>query len=361
MTDLGTLGGPNSSAVAINALGQVTGTAGLPVGDPGCVFGTFNGGCTHAFRWTPSGGMRDLGRLVFPDSAGAAINDLGQVTGSADLDGFVWTRSGGMQEIGSSGSASVGGLGINDLGRVVGTGGQNMFPVAFRWTRSGGTQILVLYTSGSPVSSGAAINNLGQVVGSSLTCFLCATRQLDAFRWTPSGGIQDLGPGRATAINDLGQIAGTNGAGHAFRWTPSGGMQDLGTLGGATSSAVAINLLGEVTGTSDTAGGAHHAFVWTRWRGMVDLGTLGGTNSSASGINALGQVVGTSDTAGGTTRAFRWTPTPRHAGPGHPRRSEQLGCRDQRAWADRGHRGHRGRFAARLSVVSVNAGTRSVS
>jgi uncharacterized membrane protein len=38
-------------------------------------------------------------------------------------------------------------------------------------------------------------------------------------------------------------------------------MTDLGTLGGATSTAKAINASGRVAGTSATAGGANHAFV----------------------------------------------------------------------------------------------------
>ena len=32
-----------------------------------------------------------------------------------------------------------------------------------------------------------------------------------AFLWTASGGIEDIGPGQAFAINDMGHVVGTNG------------------------------------------------------------------------------------------------------------------------------------------------------
>ena len=84
MTDLGTLGGTSSSASAINERGQVTGSA------------TTAGGDYHAFRWTASGGMQDLGTLGGTFSNASAINERGQVAGSAytaggDSHAFLWT------------------------------------------------------------------------------------------------------------------------------------------------------------------------------------------------------------------------------------------------------------------------------
>ena len=84
MQYLGTLGGGTSVGVAINAQGQVAGSADTA------------DGVRHAFRWTPSGGMLDLGTLGGTFSSGQAINAPGQVTGyAATADGgthaFRWT------------------------------------------------------------------------------------------------------------------------------------------------------------------------------------------------------------------------------------------------------------------------------
>ena len=84
---------------------------------------------------------------------------------------------------------------------------------------------------------------------------------------------------------------------------------DLGTLGGTSSSAVAISPDGQVVGIAGPASGAGpHAFAWTQAGGMVDLGTLGGGSSYANAIGPTGQVVGRSTTAGDAqTHAFSWT------------------------------------------------------
>jgi probable HAF family extracellular repeat protein len=74
------------------------------------------------------------------------------------------------------------------------------------------------------------LNEAGQVVGYSSTA-----AGNHAFVWN-NGTMIDLGPGRANAINDLGQVVGHN-AGHAFLVTPQGGawFQDS-DLEGATIS-----------------------------------------------------------------------------------------------------------------------------
>jgi probable HAF family extracellular repeat protein len=68
--DLGTLGGTESSATAVNEHGQVVGWS-LIAGDA----------ATHAFSWTKEGGMVDLGTLGGTDSLAVAVNDRGQVVG----------------------------------------------------------------------------------------------------------------------------------------------------------------------------------------------------------------------------------------------------------------------------------------
>jgi probable HAF family extracellular repeat protein len=81
---------------------------------------------------------------------------------------------------------------------------------------------------------------------------------------------------------------------HAFAYN-NGQMTDLGTVGGGNFSiGSAINLSGQVAGSSATNNGLNDAFLWNGKK-MVDLGQqapLNGSDSSANGINDSGQVVG---------------------------------------------------------------------
>jgi probable HAF family extracellular repeat protein len=118
MQDLGTLPGDDgSAAVAINACGQAVGNSSLRAG-----------GKLHAFILSKGPGMASLGVLQgFTDSAAHDISNLGHVAGycaaagSANR-GFFWTNVAGMQPVGTlPGGGSSDAVGINDLGEVVGT------------------------------------------------------------------------------------------------------------------------------------------------------------------------------------------------------------------------------------------------
>ena len=141
LQDLGTLGGPGARAKAIDNSGHVVGASGDA------------SGIGHAFLWTQTGGMQDLGLAAGWTSASAwDINESGQVAGIAETDvgqrAALWTVSvdaGGViqtlarESLGTlpDGGSSVG-LGMNNLGQVV---GYAYYPVdgpnrAVLWTRT---------------------------------------------------------------------------------------------------------------------------------------------------------------------------------------------------------------------------------
>ena len=82
--DLGTLGGNESVAIAVNNRGQVIGFATNATPDPFSGFGTQ----VRAFVWK-NGVMKDLGTLGGPDSpplGNTIINEQGQIAGSSNSD-----------------------------------------------------------------------------------------------------------------------------------------------------------------------------------------------------------------------------------------------------------------------------------
>jgi probable HAF family extracellular repeat protein len=263
------------------------------VNDWGLVVGTswHDLATNHAFIWSRPGGMVDLGTPpgVLEGSAGKSINLLGQVVG-AGFDLVVGSGDGGIEDD----------------------------PHAFLWTSAGGMQLLGNLPGGQ-YSLAYGINNLGQVVGVAETTGACCIPIFDAFLWTSRDGMVDIGAWTAVAINDLGQVVGSNyqpyfqPEDHAVLWTRNQGLRDLGTLpGGNQSSAAAINDFGWVVGWSTTASSTSHAMLWLPHSRMWDLNHLIPANSgwvlnSATGINFWGQIVG-SGTRNGKPHGFLLTP-----------------------------------------------------
>jgi probable HAF family extracellular repeat protein len=119
VTDLGTLGGPTSNAEAINDRGQVVGSA-----------DTATRGVYHAFLYS-NGKMHDLGVLTTAGegnfSNAGAINNHGQVTGQAGVPSgagqFFLYSAGYMQDVPFDPSLygyTRGGFGINNRGEIAG-------------------------------------------------------------------------------------------------------------------------------------------------------------------------------------------------------------------------------------------------
>jgi probable HAF family extracellular repeat protein len=123
ITDLGTLGGNETSASAINRHGWVVGTTTNSVSDTACGLGTQ----CRAFLWDEKNKMRDIGTLGGPDAFAVFVNDLGQVAGISLVDttdpfshAFLW-QNGKMQDIGTlpGGNFSQPNY-LNNRGQVVG-------------------------------------------------------------------------------------------------------------------------------------------------------------------------------------------------------------------------------------------------
>ncbi len=238
ITDLNPLTGVNTSANDINERGEMVGG-----GDTG--FGDF-----HAYLLS-EGTSFDLGTLGGNESEALAVNRLGQEAGHSRVGGalakhaFLIAEPGSMVDLGAGEAVSIA-HDLNDRGEVVGfaetKAGQ---PHAFLWTAGDGMQDLG--TLGATASMALGINNRSEVVGGSGR----------AFRWTAQAGIVDLGTlgGRTSCANDVndgGCIVGVSQTGendsrglpvtHAFLRTSDGKMLDLGTLGGGEhSSAAAIS------------------------------------------------------------------------------------------------------------------------
>jgi probable HAF family extracellular repeat protein len=279
--DIGTLGGSTAGASAVNNAGQVVGASSLP-GDPPGIPGVDP--FTHAFLWSRTTGMIDLGTLGGTRSGAAAINERGQVAGNSlnsngNPHAFRWSAAFGLEDIGLFPGADPNSLtfatDISNSGLVTGWGlNANGDQRGFVWTRS--TGLIELGTFGGQLSSAGIVNNRDQVVGTALA----PGNVPHAFIWDARNGLQDLGTGRASEsfpvdINDRGQVVGnltySMTTRHAFSWTRASGIVDIGTLGGELSEAFDVNDKGQVVGVSTTRSGARHAFVWTARDGMVDL------------------------------------------------------------------------------------------
>jgi probable HAF family extracellular repeat protein len=125
------------------------------------------------------------------------------------------------------------------------------------------------------------------------------------------GSIKGTVASWAQAVNDRGQVVGTN----VFRDEPRverpflwerGKMRDLGTFDGRSARAVDINNAGQILVDTDPYAGTarDRAFVWYRGR-KVDIGTLAGDTTGVM-INERGQVLATSRTKTGEQHAVIW-------------------------------------------------------
>jgi len=271
------LGGGSVSASAINDLGQVTGSADLP------------GNIMHAFITGPNGvNTFDLGSLG-ANSLGSDINLSGQVAGSfMAADGghpmITGPNGVGMRDLGTLGGPG-GATGINDFGRVVGTSyTADGYAHAFITGPDGEGMIDLGTLEGDYNSYAADINNLGQVVGYSTNAYGSHHAFItgpDGVSMTNIGTLPGFWGSLGTGLNASGNVIGNlllptpeGDYRQAFVTGPNGiGMTTLGTLGGKFAVPRDINDAGQIIGFSTLENGEGHSFLFVDG-GMVDLSIL---------------------------------------------------------------------------------------
>jgi probable HAF family extracellular repeat protein len=294
MVDLGSLGGSvpgvKGEAYGINDSGFVTGWSFIAGNQP------------RGYIYNPNTGtMSELGTLGGPQSYAYSINGNGDVAGIVSSNGSTYRSGlytgGAWNMISQPGWLYSEGWAVNNSLQVAGwfvqSGGQ---PQAFVYSHGTGT-ITPLGTLGGSTSEPRGINNSGQIVGWAAQ----GDGSLRAFMFN-GGPLQDLGTiggrseTRAYGINDLGDVVGlaTNGSESskiAFLYT-GGVMTDLNTLidpasGWVLRSAADINDSGMIAGYGEI-NGETHAFLLVPGGGdptaVPEPGTIGLMTLGALGL-----------------------------------------------------------------------------
>jgi probable HAF family extracellular repeat protein len=300
VTDLG----PNVWPVAVNATGQVAASGLCPTCGPN----------QQALLWSATTGLKDLGGITnnfLGASAAFGLNGLGEVVGTSNspfspvpcCHAFLWSSSGKIQDLGTLPGCAATGIGINDRGEVAGISSPNTYPGnasnchPFLWNSTNGMQDLGL-PPGATVAGVGGINNAGVIAGGYISASDFSPR---SYIWTSRDGFRDLGipQSEAAGISNTSHVVGRYNAcifcgnGRAFLWEPKHGMRDLGTLPGqAYSYGWAVNVYDQVVGFSGP-----YAFLWTKATGMLNLNDLIDKSSGwqlyfATGINVKGQITG---------------------------------------------------------------------
>ena len=247
----------------------------------------------------------DLGTLGGTESFAYAINDSSQViglsrtAGDEDLHVFLYTQ-GMLLDLSNRDQIMPGDYGVtandvNNIGQIAGN-----LPNGHAAILTDGAAI-DLGTFGGVFSSALGINNLGEIAG----YYSSADLRNHAVLYR-NGVATNLGPfdadaiSIATGINDLGMVTGD--ASHSFLIPYSaflysnGVMTELHPFGSSESYARDINNKGQIVGEFfSTRAESFHGFIYNSDGTFTHLGTEGSPETNAYAINDNEQVVGTFD------------------------------------------------------------------
>ena len=334
ITDLGAFGGAQSQPGGINNRGQVVGWAMNTTDDPfsaafeavGVNYGWTGTTQLRAFLWE-NGVKRDLGTLGGPDAQAYAINQSGQIagqsftsytpnptTGFPTIHPFLWDH-GQMMDLGNLGGTSAWAGFLNDRGQVAGdsTLPGDKFYHGFLWDR--GVLKELPPVSGGNYAYPNWMNNAGDVVGASS---IAGDQLYHAPFWTHGLAIDlgTIGPdacSQAFSINSSQQIVGASGGvgqcpaslyvTRAFLWEKGGPMVDLNALLDPPSDlyvtwGITINDRGQILAQAIDPTGVHRAVL------LVPHGDCNDDCDERIAASQTATPVGQPATTGATVPAF---------------------------------------------------------
>ncbi len=310
--DMGTLGGNESIAWAVNSAELSAGCAANDVPDDNSAFGW--GTQTRAFLYQ-NGTMTDIGTLGGTDACATMLNDAGQVAGfsytaDGNFDTFFY-NNGHMIDMGNLGGTFGYPNAINSSGQVTGLSNLTGDSIehGYFWDGAAMHDIGSLSNRfGTDYSQGYALNDAGHVVGESRVPGVA----IHAILWR-DGVLTDLGtlPGDlcsiAWGINNHDQIVGASGQcdspQHAVLWQ-NGQIYDLThvlPLGAVMTAAFYIDDAGNIAAVGNVGFGGNGLQAYTTGQRAYILLPFGGGGSDH---DAVQQVLHDPATKSGAQREF---------------------------------------------------------